>query len=381
MARTLMVCLLALTAPIAAVAETPDRAEEPPARLAGLLGSEADAGFARALEPIPFNFPGDHGPHSEFRNEWWYFTGNLDDETGRRFGFELTFFRFALAPAVPETESAWRSNQIYIAHFALTDAEEDRFHVGQRYSRGALGLAGARASPFRVWLEDWQASEGLDGREWHLVAEDDGFAIELSLVPLRPPVLHGKDGLFQRSSEAGNASYYYSITRLETTGTLRIGESAYRVSGLTWLDREWSTTALSAGQAGWDWFALQLSDGGDLMFYSLRRKDGSRHEASAGTWIAPNGEVTHLNSGDVEIMVLEHWSSPQGGSYPARWRLRVPRLELDVTVTPLIPDQELFTTVRYWEGAVDVAGDRRGEAVTGRGYVELTGYADRQEGQ
>ena len=376
MARTLMVWLLALTVPIAAVAQTSERADEPPTRLADLLGSEADAGFARALAPRPFNFPGDHGPHPEFRNEWWYFTGNLDDEAGRRFGFELTFFRFALAPAVAETESAWRSRQVYIAHLALSDAGEGRFHFGQRYSRGALGLAGAQAAPFRVWLEDWQAAEGVDGREWQLVAKDDDFAIELSLVPLRAPVLHGQDGLSQKSSEAGNASYYYSITRLETTGTLRVGDRAYRVSGLTWLDREWSSSALAAGQAGWDWFALQLSDGSDLMFYSLRRKDGSRHEASAGSWISPQGEVTHLSSGDVEIMVLDHWSSPQGGSYPAQWRLRVPRLGLDVSVTPIIPDQELTTTVRYWEGAVDVAGDRGDTSISGRGYVELTGYAD-----
>jgi len=375
-ARTLMVWLLALTVPIAAVAQTSERADEPPTRLADLLGSEADAGFARALAPRPFNFPGDHGPHPEFRNEWWYFTGNLDDEAGRRFGFELTFFRFALAPAVAETESAWRSRQVYIAHLALSDAGEGRFHFGQRYSRGALGLAGAQAAPFRVWLEDWQAAEGVDGREWQLVAKDDDFAIELSLVPLRAPVLHGEDGLSQKSSEAGNASYYYSITRLETTGTLRVGDRAYRVSGLTWLDREWSSSALAAGQAGWDWFALQLSDGSDLMFYSLRRKDGSRHEASAGSWISPQGEVTHLSSGDVEIMVLDHWSSPQGGSYPAQWRLRVPRLGLDVSVTPIIPDQELTTTVRYWEGAVDVAGDRGDTSISGRGYVELTGYAD-----
>ena len=376
MAATLMVWLLALTVPIAAVAQSPERADEPPTRLADLLASKADGGFARALAPRPFNFPGDHGPHPEFRNEWWYFTGNLDDEAGRRFGFEVTFFRFALAPAVAQTESAWRSRQVYIAHLALSDAGEGRFRFGQRYSRGALGLAGAQAEPFRVWLEDWQAAEGVDGREWELVAEDDDFAIELSLVPLRAPVLHGQDGLSQKSSEAGNASYYYSITRLETTGTLRVGDRAYRVAGLTWLDREWSSSALAAGQAGWDWFALQLSDGSDLMFYSLRRKDGSRHEASAGSWISPHGEVTHLSSGDVEIMVLDHWSSPQGGSYPAQWRLRVPRLGLDVSVTPIIPDQELITTVRYWEGAVDVAGERGSTSISGRGYVELTGYAD-----
>lgn len=381
MANALVVILLMLSMPIAVAVQIAEWGAEPPTQLAELLGSEADADFARALAPRPFNFPDDHGPHPEFRNEWWYFTGNLDGEDGRRFGFELTFFRFALAPAVPETVSAWRTNQVYIAHFALTDVAEARFHVGQRYSRGALGLAGARAAPFRVWLEDWVVAAGPDGGQWRLFGEGDGFVIDVSLVPLRPPVLHGDDGLSQKSSQAGNASYYYSITRLETQGTLRLGEIEHRVSGLSWLDREWSTSALAPEQAGWDWFALQLSDGSDLMFYSLRGKDGNRDASSAGSWVSPDGGVTHLESRDVEITVLDSWSSPQGGIYPARWRLRVSRLGLDVAVTPVIPDQELLTTVRYWEGAVDVTGKRRGNAISGRGYVELTGYADSMETQ
>lgn len=379
MTRALVVAFLLLAAPIAAAAQETERAEGAPSRLAELLGSEADPAFARALEPRPFKFPADHGPHPEFRNEWWYFTGNLDDAAGRRFGFELTFFRFALAPAVARSESAWRTRQVYIAHLALTDVDGKRFYMAQRYSRGALGLAGAQSEPFRVWLENWEAAAAADGREWRLVADDGDFAIEFTLVPLRPPVPHGEDGLSQRSAQAGNASHYYSITRLETAGTVRIGEREYGVSGLSWLDREWSTSPLSPGQGGWDWFALQLSDGSDLMFYNLRGQDGSRHEASAGSWIAPDGEVTHLESGDVGITVLDRWSSPQGGTYPSRWRLRVQRIDLDLTVTPVMADQELMTTVRYWEGAVDVAGERGGEVISGRGYVELTGYADRQE--
>lgn len=346
---------------------------EPPSQLAELLGNTADAGFARALEPRQFVFPDDHGPHPEFRNEWWYVTGNLDADKGERFGFELTFFRFALAPTVDPSQSAWRTNQLYIAHLAVTDAERKRFFVAQRYSRGALGLAGAEADPLRIWIDDWHIQG--EAESWNLVASDEDFGIELSLEFLKQPVLNGIGGLSQKSAEPGNASYYYSITRLGTAGTIRIGDDSFRVSGLSWLDREWSTSALAPEQVGWDWFALQLSDGTDLMFYNLRLKDGSQDPASAGTWVEPNGMSAHIEPEDIAITVLDTWTSPAGGTYPSRWQVAIPAIDLELTVTPVLADQELFTTVRYWEGAVDVRGIRSGERVDGRGYVELTGYA------
>lgn len=346
---------------------------EPSSRLADLLGAEADAGFAKALGPREFVFPADHGPHPGYRNEWWYVTGNLDDEDGGRFGFELTIFRFALAPSAPESESRWRSNHVYIAHLAITHAEDERFYVAQRYSRGALGLAGAQAEPFRVWIDDWAI--GQDSDAWHLRAIDTEFGIDVELQALEQPVLNGIDGLSQKSAEPGNASYYYSITRLGTQGTIHIGDREYNVSGLSWLDREWSTSALAAEQVGWDWFALQLSDGSDLMFYNLRNNDGTQDNTSAGTFRSANGIASHLDADDVEITVLDNWESPDGGAYPSKWRLAVPRLDVEVTVTPVMPNQELFTIVRYWEGAVDVEGEHAGAAITGRGYVELTGYA------
>ena len=351
---------------------------EAPSRLAGLLRPGDDAGFARVTGPRTFAFPADHGPHTAFRNEWWYVTGNLDDAASRRFGFELTFFRFALAPEAADSASAWRTNQVYVAHLALTDAAGGRFHVAQRYSRGALGLAGAEADPFRVWIDDWSLAAGPDAgaAAWRIAAGDDAFGIDLELRPQRGPVLHGDDGLSRKSAEPGNASYYYSVTRLLTEGAVRVGDRRYAVAGLSWLDREWSTSALAADQVGWDWFALQLSDGSDLMFYSLRRGDGSRDPASAGTFVRVDGTRRRLGADDVTIAVLDTWTSPEGGTYPARWSLRVPRHGLDVTVTPVIPNQELVTTVRYWEGAVDVRGTRDGATIAGRGYVELTGYAE-----
>jgi predicted secreted hydrolase len=368
--RTLLLVLLLLTG-VAASAET-----EPPSQLAELLGGNADPDFTRALGPREFTFPADHGPHPDYRNEWWYLTGNLDSDTGRRFGFELTVFRFALAPTKPASSSDWRTNQVYIAHLAVTDADDGGFHVAQRYSRGALGLAGAETEPFRVWVDDWRIVAGAAGDRWQFEAGDEGFGITLAVTPVKSPVLNGNDGLSQKSADPGNASYYYSITRLETDGVIRIGQREYTVSGQSWLDREWSTSALASNQVGWDWFALQLDDGSELMFYQLRKTDGSADPASAGTFVDADGVASHLDTHEVEIEVLGTWISPEGGTYPARWRLRARQLGLEVTVTPVIANQELFTTVRYWEGAVDVEGKRVGTPVSGRGYVELTGYAD-----
>ena len=349
--------------------------EQTASRLSALLGS-GDAGFQKAVEPRSFSFPDDHGPHPAFRNEWWYVTGNLGDERGRRFGFELTIFRFALAPGRPGADSEWRVNQVYIAHLAVTDVAEERFLVAERYSRAALGLAGAQAEPFRVWIDDW--SIGVDDTEsgrWRVRASDDEFGVDLWLTPSRAPVLNGVDGLSQKSDERGNASYYYSITRLATEGRLRVGDAEYAVSGLSWMDREWSSSALAADQVGWDWFALQLSDGSDLMFYSIRRSDGTTDRNSAGTIVRADGGTTPVSHDGISVSVRDEWDSPAGGRYPSRWTLRVPAEGLELEVTPAIPNQELFTTVRYWEGAVDVRGSRRGRALTGRGYVELTGYA------
>ncbi|MGH8165812.1 MAG: lipocalin-like domain-containing protein [Woeseiaceae bacterium] len=352
-------------------------------RLSEVLGAGNTEGYAMALEPRTFSFPADHGQHPDYRNEWWYVTGNLDGAAGQRFGFELTIFRFALAPAVQQASaaerSAWISNQVFIGHFAVTDADAGRFHVAQRFARGgALRLAGAESAPPKVWLEDWSqeaSAEGDGNGAWRLEAREPDVELSLSLSPLKAPVLNGIDGLSQKSSEAGNASYYYSIPRLQTAGTLRIGGDTHEVSGLAWLDREWGSSALSVQQEGWDWFALQLSDGSDLMYYRMRRSDGRPDRHSAGTWIPAQGEAVHLSHDDVRIDVRDHWDSPQGGRYPVAWTITIPRLELEVQVDPVLDAQELDTSVRYWEGAVDVDGVRSGGAIGGRGYVELTGYA------
>jgi predicted secreted hydrolase len=348
--------------------------------LSQLLGSDDSRGFRQALQARDFRFPEDHGPHPAFRNEWWYLTGNLDGAGSRRFGFELTFFRFSLAPEQAPSASAWRTRQVYIAHLALTDPLNDKFYVAQRFSRGAVGLAGAQHSPFRVWIDDWSLGENpqpqnAQHESWLVAAEDDEFALQLSLAAKKDPVLNGVDGLSQKSARRGNASYYYSISRIEAEGRIRTGTAVHAVSGLAWLDREWSSSALSPEQVGWDWFALQLSDGTELMFYNIRRTDGSQDEHSAGTWITASGESRYLARDALHLAVRDEWHSPHGGIYPAAWHIEVPAFALELDVVPVMQDQELITTVRYWEGAVDVTGVRAGKAIEGRGYVELTGYA------
>ena len=356
----------------------------------GVLRAEGVPGFAQAVAPRTFVFPRDHGPHPEFRQEWWYVTGNLDGADGGRYGFELTFFRFALAPpsaptagtsgaeegSAPSATSAWRAREIYMAHFAITDVGAKRFHFAQKLSRGALGLAGSQGPPLRVWIDDWTlGAAGAAGGDWKLAAAQEGYALELELHPLAAPVLNGEAGLSVKSDASGSASYYYSIPRLAVHGTVLEQGKPLAVQGLAWLDREWGSGGLGPNQAGWDWFALQLDDGTALMFYALRDRDGNRDPHSAGTWVESSGETRLLKSPAVAIEVTGHWTTADGLHYPSGWRLRVPSLALDVTVRPVLADQELKTSPRYFEGAVDVSGTREGRVLRGRGYVELVGYA------
>jgi predicted secreted hydrolase len=350
-------------------------------RLSQLLGGNDLAGYATATEPRSFAFPADHGPHPEFRNEWWYLTGNLDGQNGQRFGFELTIFRFLLAPNRKRQQaSRWQSDQVYIGHFAVTDVKNEEFHVAERFSRGSMGLAGAQAEPFRVWVEDWSITASPDeDMTWRVQAQEKDVSLDLNLTPRKPPVLNGQNGLSQKSTKPGNASYYYSISRLKTEGQLQLGTQQFAVTGSSWLDREWSSSTLDEDQVGWDWFALQLDDGSDLMFYQLRRLDGTKDPLSAGTWIDRNGNGTHLDAAEVEIEITDFWDSPLGGRYPSAWHLTVPNFDLQLDVQPVIDDQELNATVRYWEGAVNVSGKTNEKKLGGRGYVELTGYAGTSE--
>jgi predicted secreted hydrolase len=360
----------------------------PPATVATVPGAAGDAaGFQQALAQRTFAFPRDHGPHRDFRHEWWYLTGNLDAANGERFGFELTFFRFALVPPatrLPSGGSAWRAREIYMAHFAISDVGQQRFRFAQKLARAALGLAGAEAQPLHVWIDDWSLTDAPPavapepvprGSAWYLHAAQPGYEIALTLTPQGMPVLNGAAGLSVKSDNRGDASYYYSVPRVAVHGRLLRGADALEVHGLAWLDREWGSGALGASEEGWDWFALQLDDGTALMFYALRDRGGGRDPHSAGTWVSDGGDVRALANAEVAVAATREWRNSDGMRYPAGWRIRVPTLALDVSVRPVLPDQELRTSPPYWEGAVDVSGTRDGRSIGGRGYVELVGYA------
>ncbi len=333
------------------------------------LSGEDTEGFKRANELREFKFPKDFGPHPEFQTEWWYYTGNLSSKDGRDFGYQLTFFRRALSPDEIERESNWGTNQIYFAHFALADINSGKFYSSERWSRGAAGLAGSQSDPFRAWIDNWSISG--DEKKIELKAIDGTVSIELNLESMKPIVLQGDKGLSQKSSEVGNASYYFSQTRINSSGTIVVDGQKFEVTGLSWLDREWSTSALGENQEGWDWFSIQLDDRREIMLYQLRLKNGGIDPFSSGSFIEKDGTVKHLNADDFEIVVLDTWKSPETGIlYPSKWKVTIPEQDIELTVTPLLNNQELLLSFNYWEGAVKVSGD----GISGKGYVELTGY-------
>ena len=367
--------------------------EEAAAAAAGLSGIRylsaaegTDDGFARALAPRPLVFPADHSSHPDFRTEWWYFTGNVFDDRGRHYGFELTLFRIALSPPGVSRESAFAASTVWMGHLAVTDTEEARFQAAERLSRGSTGLAGATVGtsdrgagddsmPIVVAVEDWSVT--LEGESVALRASDAGFGIELELAGLGRIVAQGDRGLDAKGPEPGSASFYYSAPRLAVSGRLHsAGAAEVDVTGTAWMDREWSTSALSPDLAGWEWFALQLDDGRDLMFYRLRGADGSTSAYSGGSLTDAAGRTTRLDAADVLLEPTRAWTSPATRvRYPVAWRLRLPRENLELDVEPRLDGQELDLSVRYWEGAVSVDGESAGRRIGGVGYVELAGYA------
>ena len=277
--------------------------------------------------------------------------------------------------------SDWRSNQVYLAHFAISDIDADAFYPAERFSRGAAGLAGATADPYRVWLEDWSVEQIAPGQA-RLRARTGEVALDLLLTETRPPILHGDGGLSQKGPEPGNASYYYSLIGQQAAGSVTVGGETFDVTGLAWKDHEWSTSALSEGAVGWDWVSLQMDDGGALMLFEIRRADGTREPLSAGTYIAPDGALTHLRQGDWTLEVTDTWTSPtSGGEYPAGWRISVPAVGLELSGRPRMANQELNVSTVYWEGAVAFEGTRDGAPLTAEGYIELTGYAGSMAGR
>jgi predicted secreted hydrolase len=345
--------------------------------VAAIVAAAAGPAWQEIIGPPELTFPRDHGAHPEFRTEWWYVTGLVTDGAGRRYGFQITFFRQGLTPEVPAPgSSTLRARQIAAAHLAVADIDASEFHHAERLRRAAGGLAGWSDTDLDVWLEDWTMRRGDDGViAIHARDPETGIGLDLELSPEKPLVLQGDAGYSQKGSSPGNASAYLSWTRLAVDGRLEIGGSVAEVEGGAWFDHEWGTSQLGKGIAGWDWFSLRLADGRDLMVYRLRRADGSADPYSSGTVVAVDGSVARLGCDDVEIEPVEWWTSPtSGGRYPVRWRLRVPAHGIDLEIRGLLPAAELdgriTTGVIYWEGPVVAEG-----STTGEGYAELTGYA------
>jgi predicted secreted hydrolase len=386
-----------------------------PALLSDTSGQGSDDGFQRALAPRPFVFPDDDGPHPGFRSEWWYFTGVLraPDAGGaeRRFGYEMTIFRQALAPRLPARASAWATRDVYMGHFTISDVDgaggARRFHAYERFARDGLALAGGRARPFAVWVDDWrmQGPDAVDrSMPAHLSArDDDGAAIDLDVgvfadgadrASAGQPIAEGDRGRSVKGPAPGNASFYYSRTSLPTRGRLTLpstgatatsrARASFAVSGSSWMDREWSTGSLGAGVRGWDWLGVHLSDGRDLMMYRLRDAADDTTSASRVTLIAApaassSRAVRSYTADRFVLTPLDFWTSPQSGArYPVSFQLDIPDEGIRLVIRPLLADQELPLAVVYWEGAVSLAGTADGAAITGEGYLELTGYGGGQ---
>ena len=344
------------------------------------LPAEGKDEWSQVRGPRSWIFPQDHGAHPEYRTEWWYFTGNLRDDAGSQYGYQLTFFRQGIQEKISEEASSWDIRDLYLAHFAITDVSKNQFHSTERILRSGPGLAGARTDGMGVWLLNWSA--GMKGSTISLAAHTSSLELKLELEPSKPLVFHGQKGFSKKGPGEGQASFYTSFTELETRGSLKsdLNRSPVAVKGKSWFDHEFGSNQLSANQKGWDWFSLHFSDRRDLMIYLLRLKDGSVEPASSGTLVEHDGTSGHLKLAEISVSVLDRWKSPRsGGEYPSRWRIQVPSAGIDLTVAPTVSDQELNTQnstgIIYWEGAVTGKGTSGGKAVSCDGYVELTGYA------
>jgi predicted secreted hydrolase len=377
MIKLLVITLLILS--IFGCQEPQEVQEDSELTVSKAMGDLEGQNFSKALNKRAFTFPQDHGSHPDYRTEWWYFTGNLSSSNNRQFGYQFTIFRTGLTREKSERESQWNSNQIYMAHFAVSDISEKQFYFAERFGREGNQLSGAQIDPLKIWQEDWQIVQSSERiffelPELIIQANTGSVKIDLTVRALKPFVLQGDKGLSQKSGQPGNASYYYSYTRLQTEGTISIEDETFPVKGTSWLDREWSTSALGEDQQGWDWFALQLEDNTEIMYYQMRKTDGNPDDFSKGILVKPDGSSSLITKDEVKLNVLEEWISPQGSKYPSGWRLQIPGRKIDLTITPTFKNQLLDVTIKYWEGAVTLEGQKKGEEIKGRGYVELTGY-------
>lgn len=321
------------------------------------LGGDAD-GFS-VPEPDPvFDFPTDHGPHNDYRIEWWYLTANLQAEDGTDYGLQWTLFRSALAP---EAGAGWTAPQLWMGHAAVTTPTDH--YVTERIGRGGIGQAGVTADPFEAWIDDWTLAG--DWTTLDMTASGPDFAYDMDLTAQGPLIFHGDAG-YSVKSAGGQASYYYSQPYFDVAGTLILPDGQVAVTGSAWLDREWSSQPLAADQTGWDWFSLSFDDGTKMMGFLLRQSDGSAY--SSATWIDSDGTTTAYPDGAFQAEPLA-MSDTSGATVPTTWRVQLADKGVDATVTAINTDAWMTTSVPYWEGPVRITGSH-----TGRGYLEMTGH-------
>jgi len=337
--------------------------------------------YSRALPGYRYEFPRDHFSHPSYRTEWWYYTGNLRSADGHRFGFELTFFRLGISR--DENASPWYVHDLYMAHLALSDIDGRRYYANERINRAGPGIAGADAGSATIWNGNWQARIGPDAHRLRAIGED--FSIDLGLVPEKPPVIQGIDGVSQKAEGEGHASHYVSFTRMTTAGRIELNGGAYVVNGEAWMDHEFFSDSMAGDEVGWDWLSIELDDHSELMLYRLRHRDGGVDPYSSGTYVDAKGGTAHLTQKDFTMTEggVRWKSDATGGVYPLAWSVSVPALKLELQVSTPLERQEFVSRFgpSDWEGAVDLKGRRGSDAVQGYGYLEMTGYAGNAQGK
>ncbi len=335
------------------------------------------AQYRTAVPGYRFEFPRDFFDHPDFQTEWWYYTGNLKSANGRHYGFELTFFRQAVSRD-PAQAATWDVKDIYLTHLALSDLDGQKFYHSERTNRAGPGIAGVSESSARIWNGNWEIK--WDGSDQKLQAIEKQFQLYLILHPEKAPVIHGENGISQKSQGAGHASHYISLTRLTANGQLELNGEQSEVSGLAWMDHEFFTHQLESRQVGWDWLSMQLEDNTELMLFHIRRKDGSLDPFSSGTYVDTQGKSTHLRAGDFTLQPLaQNWTSPvTHATYPIAWKIVIPKLQIELEAHTSLAAQELAGETKiapsYWEGSVTLGGRRGKLPLGGVGYLEMTGY-------
>ncbi len=341
--------------------------------------SKNQAGFKKAYEPIDFIFPDDYAAHNQYKIEWWYFTGNVTSKDGHKFGYQFTIFRNGLSADTSKLTSFGAKN-MYMAHFAISDISNNKFYFTEKTVRESVDLAGTTISPTRIFIENWDIKAEFKDNDYlnptfsiKANAEDKNFAINLKLIPNKKMVLHGNKGLSIKSYETGNASYYYSFTNLLTIGEIKIDKQVYNINGKSWFDREFSTSALSENQQGWDWFSLQLSDSTEIMCFQLRNK-ANKTDFAKGTYILKDGISEFIKASDFKLTPINYFTAESRKKYPSKWKFEYKAQNIFLEIETQIANQELNVFTKYYEGSVKFTGSKQGEAIGGSGYVEMTGY-------